>query len=340
MRITPMLTVTSLVTLALLLACTEEAGEGLSAPAPAALHTGAHDQPKFSDWSTPVNLGPVVNSTVADVDPFISKDGLSLYFVAGQGRGGSGQRDIWVSQRASVDDLWGPPQNLGPTVNSAAQENTPTLSHDGHRLYFASNRPGGSGGFDLYVSRRRDKRDDFAWEAPVNLGNGVNTSANEADPAFHEEEATGGVTLYFASNRPGGAGLEDIYAGALGPDGSVGPVGLVAELSTSSNDKHPAIRRDGLELFMTSDRPGGFGNADLWVSTRTSTTDDWSAPANLGPIVNTPVRPPDVEQANDYRPALSFDGTTLYFAAAFRAGNVSDMFDLWVTTRTKLKDPD
>ena len=340
MRNSPMLTVTSLVALALLLACTEEAGEAPSAPAPPARQVATNAPPQFSVWAAPVNLGPIVNSAFADLDPFISKDGLSLYFIAGQGRGGSGQRDIWVSQRASTDDPWGPPQNLGPTVNSAAQENTPTLSHDGHRLYFASNRPGGLGGFDLYASRRRDKRDDFGWEAPVNLGNGVNTSANEADPAFHEDEATGGVTLYFASNRPGGAGLEDVYAGALGPDGSVGPVGLVAELSTSSNDKHPAIRRDGLELFMTSDRPGGFGNADVWVSTRTSAAGPWSAPVNLGPVVNTPTRPPDAEQANDFRPALSFDGTALYFAAAFRAGNVSDMFDLWVTTRSKLKDPD
>lgn len=337
MRTTTMLTVTSLTTLALILACAGQTGEAPSAPV---LQVAPDEPLGFSDWSSPVNLGPIVNSAFADLDPFISKDGLSLYFIAGQGRGGSGQRDIWVSQRASVADPWGQPQNLGPSINSAVQENTPTLSHDGHRLYFASNRPGGFGGFDLYVSRRRDKRDDFGWEAPVNLGSGVNTSANEADPALFDDDATGRIMLYLATNRPGGPGLEDIYASMQGPDGGFGPATLVAELSTPSNDKHPAIRRDGLELFMTSDRPGGFGNADLWVSTRTSTTDPWSAPVNLGPVVNTPPRPPDVEQANDYRPALSFDGTTLYFAAAFRPGNVSDMFDVWMSTRTKLTGPD
>ena len=88
-----------------------------------------------------------------------------------------------------------------------------------------------------------------------------------------------------------------------------------------------------------SDRPGTFGATDLWVATRASARDPWSTPVNLGPLVNTPTRPPDLEQANDWRPALSFDGTALYFASALRPGNVSDMFDLWVTTRSKLKGP-
>jgi len=293
----------------------------------------------YSDWSAPVNLGSVVNTPFVDSDPFISKDGLSLYFVAGQGRGGSGLRDIWVSQRASTDDPWGPPRNLGPTVNSAGQENSPTLSLDGHRLYFASNRTGagGFGGFDLYVSRRRDKRDDFGWGAPVNLGSGVNTTADETDPAFFEDEATGTTILYFVSNR---LGSDDIYASALQPDGTFGPVTPVAELNTPFNDAQPAIRRDGLEIFLSSDRPGTQGASDLWVATRASTADPWSAPMSLGSVVNSPPRPPGVEQSNDFRPALSFDGTALYFASALRPGNVSGMFDLWVTTRSKLKGPD
>lgn len=331
MKLASMCTLTSLVTLALLLACGTESGKLPSAPAPLASLLGDDEASQFSDWSAPVNLGPIVNTAFVDTDPFISKDGLSLYFIAGQGRGGSGLRDIWISQRASINDPWGAPQNLGPTINSAAQENTPTLSRDGHRLYFASNRLGGFGGFDLYVSRRRDARNAFAWEAPVNLGSAINTSADET--ALTDFDAT----AFFASNRPGGPGLEDIYTSPIEPDETFGSAVLVAELSTPSHDRHPAIRRDGLEMFFGSDRPGGLGSTDLWVATRASTEDAWSAPVNLGPVVNSPPRPPDVEQANDFRPALSFDGTALYFASAFRPGNVSDMFDLWVSTRSKLK---
>ena len=215
------------------------------------------DPSRFSPWSTPVNLGPVVNTSFVDSDPFISREGLSLYFVAGQGRGGSGLRDIWVAQRAGTSDPWGPPRNLGPTVNSAGQENSPSLSLDGHRLYFASNRsgPDAFGGFDLYVSRRRDKRDDFGWEAPVNLGSAINSAADETDAAFLEDETTGATILYFTSNRPGGPGGDDIYASTLQADGTFGPAALVAELDTPSDDMQPAIRRDGLEIFLGSDRP-------------------------------------------------------------------------------------
>jgi hypothetical protein len=298
------------------------------------------DVPRYSDWSAPVNLGPIVNTAFVDTDPFITKDGLSLYFVAGRGRGGSGLRDIWVSQRGSINDPWAPPQNLGPTINSAGHDDAPTLSLDGHRLYFASSRGGGFGGLDLYVSRRRDKRDNFGWEAPVNVGGSVNTTTDETSPTFFEDGATGTVIMYFTSNRPGGHGLDDIYASTLHPDGTFGSAVLVAELSTPFNDGQPAIRRDGLEMFLGSDRPGTIGNTDLWVATRARTIDPWSAPVNLGPVINSPPRPPDLEQANDFGPALSLDGTALYFASAFRPGNVSDMFDLWVSTRTKLRGPD
>lgn len=331
----------TLLLLALALAGCRSETTGTSAEAVGAASLGsllaADEPPRFSEWSEPVNLGPVVNSSFLETDPFISKDGLSLFFPSGQGRGGLGRRDLWVSRRASTGDPWGPPEHLGPTVNSAGQENAPTLSLDEHRLFFASTRAGGAGGEDLYVSRRHDKRDDFGWEPPVPVS-GVNTSADETDVTFFEDGATGVIVAYFASNRPGGPGLDDIYASWLQEDGTFGPAVLVAELSTPFNDRQPAVRRDGLEIFLGSDRPGTFGNSDLWVATRASTADPWSAPVNLGPVVNSPPRPPDVEQANDFRPTLSFDGTVLYFASAFRPGNVSDMFDVWVTTRSKLKE--
>lgn len=320
-----------------LASCRSDSG----APAGLASKLVAEEPPQFSDWSTPVNVGPIVNSRFADFDPFISKDGLSLYFAAGPGRGGSGGRDLWVARRASIDDPWEPPQNLGPTINTAAHESKPTLSVDGHRLYFASNRPGGLGDWDLYVSRRRDKRDDFAWEPPVNLGNGVNSAESEESAVtLLEDDATGATILYFGSNRLGGPGDFDIYASTSLADGTFGPAALVEELSSPFVDQDPAIRRDGLEVFLASDRPGTVGATDVWVATRATTGDPWSEPVNLGSIVNSPQRPPDVEQSNDFRPALSFDGTALYLASALRPGNVSSMFDLWVTTRTRLDDAD
>ncbi len=276
-------------------------------------------------WSQPVNLGQPVSSASNDQGPFTSRDGLSLYFVSAR-PGGFGGQDIYVSHRASVRDPWGAPQHLGAPINTASNDASPTLSTDGHFLYFHSNRPGGFGANDLYVSRRRDKRDDSGWQAPENLGSEVNTPGNERGLTFFEDDETGTTTVYFDSDRPGGSGGVDIYVTTRDADGWFRPAILVSELSSPSNDLLPGIRRDGLEIFLDSDRPGTTGLRDIWVSTRARTTDAWSIPVNSGPVFNG--------TALDIRPALSFDCTTLYFSSA-RPGGLGD-FDLYSSTRAKL----
>ena len=302
---------------------------------------------QFSEWSAPINLGASVNSPGGDFFSFVSRDGLSLYFTSATCtptpfpgcRAGFGGWDIFVSQRAAVDDPWGPAQNLGPTVNTPSNEGAPALSADGHLMFFSSTRPGGLGGNDLYVSRRHNKRDDFGWQLPQNLGSNVNSSANEASPEVFEDDTTGVITLYFESNRLDGPGPytndpssngNDIYASVLQPDDAFGVATLVAELSTPSVERQPTVRRDGLEVFFASNRPGpgAVGGLDLWVSTRATTSEPWSTPVNLGPSVNY--------AGNDAGPALSFDGTTLYFQSD-RPGGYG-LFDLWMIARTKPRD--
>jgi hypothetical protein len=298
----------------------------------ATILSAAASAQQFSEWSAPVNLGPIINTTpYFEQGPAISKDGLSLYFHS-NGPGGFGPPDIYVSQRPSVDAPWGPPQNLGPNINTSAGEASPMLSPDGHRLYFQSARPGGFGGTDLYVSRRHNKRDDFGWQPAENLGSGVNTSAQEQQPWVFEDDTTGTTTLYFTSNRPGGLGGSDIYASELQPDETFGQAVPVPEVSSPKTDGGPTVRRDGLEMIFPSNRAGSLGSVgddDLWVSTRSSTADPWGAPVNLGAVVNTVF--------SDGLPELSFDGTTLYFNSA---DPTHTSFDLFVSTREKLTSPD
>ena len=291
------------------------------------------DDPKrFSPWSTPTSLGAVVNTAGNDSGPCISKDGLSLYFNS-DSLGGYGNLDIFVSHRDSVDQPWGPPQNLGPNINSSLADNAPVLSNDEHWLYFQSTRPGGFGGQDLYVARRHNQRDDLNWEPAVNLGNVVNTPANEGAPVYFEDDKTGTVSLYLYSNRPGGLGGADIYVSVRQPDETWGAPVLVEELSSSSSDIQAAVRRDGLEMFVTSNRPGSYSSlADIWVSTRESTSDPWSTPVNPGSVINSPT--PYFQG----RPSISSDGTALYFYA-YRPGGFG-VQDLYVSTRTKLKGDD
>ncbi len=289
------------------------------------------DVPRFGPWSAPVNLGPMVNSAGVEQGPVVSNDGLSLYFAWSPLGTGA---DIYVSQRVSVNDPWGPPQKLGPNINTPFHDVNPALSPDGHSLYFQSNRPGGSGAGDIYVSRRHNKRDDFGWQPAENLGTGVNSFAGERNPCVFEDDGTGEITLYFDSNRPGGIGGFDIYSSELQPDETFGPAVLVEELSSPWNDQGPGNRRDGLEIYIGSDRPGTLGLEDLYVSTRTNTSEPWSEPVHLGSVVNF--------VGHDTQPSLSFDGTALYFTSAARPENVGGQgfFDLWVTTRTKLKEVD
>ncbi len=319
---------------ALCSACAEDSRTLPSGLGPEILaHEVRSDALQFTDWSAPVNVGPPVNTALVEQGPAISKDGLSLYFQCMDCPGGLGGVDIWVSQRAAVVDPWGLPQNLGPNINSPDNDGGPSLSVDGHRLYFISNRPGGLGGNDLYVARRRHKRDDLGWQLPVHLGSVINSSSNDVAPQPFVDRKTGTTILYFASNRPGGLGDNDIYASILGPDNTFGPATPVAELSSTLNDQAPAIRRDGLEMYLASDRPGTVGLLDLWVSTRARTTDPWSPPVHLGPALNG--------AGNDAGLELSFDGTALYFHSANRPGNVgSPFFDLWVSTRSRLRVDD
>jgi WD40-like Beta Propeller Repeat len=279
---------------------------------------------KFSDWAAPVNLGPIVNSAVNDFGPAISKNGLSLYFTSDR-PGGFGNVDIWVSQRPSVEDPWGLPVNLGPTVNTSFGERTPNFSRDGHWMFFVSNRSGGFGGDDLWASWRTHTHDDFGWQPAVNLGPGVNAASFDAGASFFENEEAGMALLFFGSIRPGGFGGPDLYVSAQGTDGSFGPATLVSELSSPLAEQRPTIRFDGLEIIFFSNRPGTLGGADLWASTRQTVFDSWSVPENLGPAVNS--------TSNDAPSYLSSDGRILFLTSdrpgGFGAG------DLYVTTRTK-----
>jgi Tol biopolymer transport system component len=280
----------------------------------------------LSAWSAPVNMGPVINTTLNENAAAISRDGRSLYLVSNR-TGTLGSNDIWVSQRQSIDDPWGEPVNLGPVINSTAIQGAPALSGDGHWLfYFDSGRAGGVGGIDLWASWRPHTNDDFGWQPPVNLGPNINSASDEVGPGFFVDDDAGTAKLYFCSNRLGGQGSFDIYVSERAADGTFAPAALVPELNSSGTDQRLTIRHDGLEGFLFSDRDGGVGGQDLWTTTRASAGDAWSTPTNLGDVVNS--------AATDSQPNLSADGLTLIFASS-RTGSLGGT-DLYFCTRIKL----
>jgi hypothetical protein len=305
----------------------------------------------YSDWSTPVNLGPVVNSALAEQGPALSGDSLSLYFYSTNRPGGSGSDDIWVSQRPTVSAPWGAPVNVGPTINTASRDYVPAFSSDGHWMFFASDRPGGFGPPppatptpDLYQSYRADIHDDFSWtpsnlggwQEPTNLGPNVNTAAAENGNGYFDNG--GHPQLFFGSERLGPPGNADLYVTNRQADGSWAPATRIPELSSPQTENRPNLRADGLEIFFYSGReprvPGSTGtSADLWTATRASVDAPWSTPVNLGVPVNS--------INNDIHAYLSSDGQTLIFGST-RAGGMAaagTTADLWMTTRVDTAPP-
>ena len=276
-------------------------------------------------FGEPTNMGPTVNSAYRENQPSISFDRLSLYF--GSDRPGtSGERDIWVTTRATIDDDWGTPVNLGPPVNSPFFDSNPYISPDGLEFYFISkSRPGGFGYDDIWVSSREGK--DDVWGDPVNLGSSINTWAADYGPKLSAD----GLELYFNSTGHGGFGGHDIFVAkrATVTDDWGAPVNLGPVVNGPSHDVHPTISTDGLCLIFSEHgsagpyRPGGFGGADIWITTKQTTErnpeDYWNEPQNLGSTING--------SSVDSTPYISPDGSILYFSSS-RPGGFGDR-DLW-----------
>lgn len=283
-------------------------------------------RPGHSEWGEPVSLGPVINSPNNDLAPAISKDGLSLYFQSNR-PGGLGGPDLWVSQRSDRDAEWEPPVNLGLAINSSFTEGAPAFSRDGHWLFFNSDRPGGAGGTDMWLSWRAHTHDDFGWETPVNLDS-LNSSSGESVGSYFENKEGDAPLLFFSSNRPlTGPAPGGPYVSAQNPDGSFGPPTLVTELDSPVDDMRPMIRFDGREIFLATSRMPSSGGRDLWSSVRETVFDLWSPPMNLGDTINS--------GANELTPYLSGDGLSLYFASDRNVPGQSGLVDLYVTRRAR-----
>lgn len=143
----------------------------------------------------PYNSG--LNYSVGD--PFISADGNTLYFVSDK-ENGSGGTDIYYSQK-DVSGKWGEPINMGGEINTAGNERTPFIDSDGN-FYYSSDGMAGMGGLDIYKAVRRQ---NGGWLV-TNMGSPINTAQDDFAPYLSDAQ-----TLYFASDRPGGKGYDDIY---------------------------------------------------------------------------------------------------------------------------------
>ena len=269
-------------------------------------------------FGEPENLGASINSINNDLAEHITNDGLELYFSSVDRSGGYGKCDLWVSTRITTEDEWSAPVNLGPIVNSSAEDQQASITADGLELYFNSDRPEGVGDWDIWVCKRMTK--DDPWGEPANLGTMINTSMFEAGIISSD-----GLNLYINSfSRPGEGGCDIWVSSRATRDETWSvPVNIGPTVNSSFNEIVNSISANGLTLFFC-DFTGGFrtdglGNRDIWMTTRTSIEESWGIPINLGQPINSSFL--------DGPAIISCDNRTMYFISD-RPGGVGEG-DIW-----------
>ncbi len=191
-------------------------------------------------WTYPTSISPQINSSENEGTAAISADGRTLVFTACNTQNGLGSCDLFVSYKQG--DSWPKAINLGENINTREWESQPSLSADGSILYFVSDRRGGVGKRDIYVSK---KDSEGNWSVAENLGNEINTAEDEISPFIHPN----GISLFFASDGYPGLGGMDLFFSEK----------INKKWSYPENFGYPInTTRDQVSLFITADNKRGY----------------------------------------------------------------------------------
>lgn len=207
-------------------------------------------------WTKSKGLLGNINSNMNEGAQNISQDGEWLIFTGCNFPEGYGSCDLYISYKTL--DGWSSPMNLGPEINTEAWESAPSLSPDKQHLYFSSNRPGGYGANDIYVSTRQP---NGRWSAPENLGPVINTPGSESTPFIHADNQT----LYFTSDGHLGYGNNDIFKTQKEGNNWSKPINLGYPINTIEDEGSMVITADGITAYFASDRADSRGGLDLYT---------------------------------------------------------------------------
>ncbi|MDR3679824.1 MAG: OmpA family protein [Flavipsychrobacter sp.] len=212
-------------------------------------------------WHTAKNMGAPLNTPDQESAQMVSADGHYLFFTRCENRSengwGQGGCDLYLAYRNAVDSAWSAPESFGATINTPDYEGMPCLSADNRELFFASNRPGGYGGYDLYVARF----DNGLWLPPQNLGPTINTAGNETAPYLHIDNHT----LYFTSDGHPGMGGKDIFVTRRYNDSMWSPpYNMGYPINSTGDENSVSVTMDGKKMYLSSDKNGIEGDYDIY----------------------------------------------------------------------------
>ncbi len=209
-----------------------------------------------NSWTSPQEIDDVINNASHAGSASLTPDGQYIVFAAYKHSvEGSGRTDLYSARKEL--GKWSDVQNLGPLVNSDAWDAAPSLSNDGTVLYFSSDRAGGKGGTDMYMTRRTRE----GWTRPVALSD-INSSSDENTPFI----AADGKTLYFASNRSGGVGGYDIYVSRKSGESFSSPTNIGTPINSEYDEIAYIARVNSDQAYFASTRPGGDGALDIYYA--------------------------------------------------------------------------
>ncbi|MFT3910586.1 MAG: OmpA family protein [Ferruginibacter sp.] len=206
-------------------------------------------------WSKATPVGGKINTNFNEGAQNISQDGQWLIYTGCNYPEGQGSCDLYIAYKTKSGG-WTEPENLGRLINTDFWESSPSLSPDKKDLYFSSDRPGGYGGRDIWVSHRINGK----WGRPENLGPTVNTDGDEASPFIHADNQT----LYFNSNGFIGYGSTDLYLTRKVNDSTWGePENLGYPINTIDDEGSLVVSSDGKTAYYASDGNESRGGLDL-----------------------------------------------------------------------------
>ena len=233
--------------------------EGLKADVHGTYYEDIYITKKLNDslWGEPISIGENINTNHNDASIALSPDGQELYtFYSDEKNGG----DIYVCRLEG--DVWSKPAPLNSNINTKYWEGSCSITADGKELYFASERPGGYGKKDLYVSTKQTNGD---WGPAVNLGPIINTKLHDDDPFIHPD----GITLFFSSKGHKGLGGFDIMYSVKQDGKWTEPQNMGYPLNTTDDDRYYVITAKGDKGFFSSDRNSttSGGHQDIYTVT-------------------------------------------------------------------------
>jgi OOP family OmpA-OmpF porin len=206
-------------------------------------------------WQAPESVSPNINSEFNEGTCTVSADGRQLIFTSCQGRKGFGDCDLFESVKTG--DEWSVPVNLGAMINSAAWDSQPSLSADGRVLYFVSDRRGGIGGWDIYVS---SKSDDGKWSKARNMGRTINSAYHEISPFIHAN----GRTLFFATTGRPGFGGYDIFRSEKEDSVWTEPVNFGYPINNQDDQFSMFITADGERGYYSHEETGAIKSSKIF----------------------------------------------------------------------------